>query len=126
MRNTALLRRAAAEFFLEGFLAPELKRVLEGTPPERREAARKSFMSVDGKPVRTVPDGAFTWIAYLIWLESVLEITDVPLLAVEVESLAVLKQERNRFQAAHPPCPHCGLPNEKTALRCRECMGEIG
>jgi hypothetical protein len=126
MRDRAMLRRAAAEFFLEGFMAPELERMLEGTPPERHEAARAAFMSKDGKPIRTMPEGAFQWIGYLLWLECVLEIVDVPLVAVEVEALMVLKRERNRFQGEHPACPYCGLPNEAHALRCRECMKEIG
>lgn len=76
-------------------------------------------------PPRTVPQGCFEWIGYLIWLEGVLEVTDLPLLAVETEALLALKRERQRFQAEHPPCPRCGMPNEAHALRCRECMGEI-
>jgi len=76
-------------------------------------------------PARTVPDGCFLWIDYLLWLERMLEIEDLPLNAVEAEALLVLKRERNRFQAEHPPCPHCGMPNESHALRCRECMEEI-
>jgi hypothetical protein len=125
MRDLAMLRRAAAEFFIEGFMAPEVARMLANTAPELQERARASLMSVDGKPMRTVPDGAFLWIRYLIWLEQVLEIMPLTLNAVEVEALMVLKRERGRFQAAHPACPHCGLPNEAHALRCRECMGEI-
>src|SRR5690348_11111224 len=119
MRDIQLLRRAAQEFFAEGFAAPEAERTLQGTPPEMQAEARRSLM-----PERTVPDGCFAWISYLIWLERVLEITDVPLSAVEVEALLALKRERNKFEAEHPPCPHCGLPNEAYALRCRECMGE--
>ncbi|MHB1673771.1 MAG: hypothetical protein ACYCSP_05920 [Acidobacteriaceae bacterium] len=121
MRDLNLLRRAAQEFFAEGFAAPEAERALRGTDPELLEEARKSFM-----PPRSVPDGCFHWIHYLIWLEGVLEITDVPLTAEEVEALRTLKRERARFQAEHPACPHCGMPNESHALRCRECMGEIG
>jgi hypothetical protein len=120
MRDLAMLRRAAAEFFLEGFFAKEAERVLANTPPELQEEARKSIL-----PARTAPDGAFEWIEYLFWLERVLEIVDLPLTGVEVEGLLVLKRERNRFQAEHPPCPHCGMPNEPHSLRCRECMEEI-
>lgn len=120
MRDLDLLRRAASEFFAEGFAAPEAERLLSGTAPEHREQARRSVM-----PPRTVPEGCFEWIRYLVWLERVLEIARVPLTAIEVEALLVLQRERNRFQAEHPPCPHCGMPNEAHALRCRECMGEI-
>lgn len=121
MRDLEMLRRAVKEFFAEGFAAPEAERAMRGTQPEHWEEARKALM-----PARTVPDGCFQWIFYLIWLESVLEITAVPLTAEEVEALRTLKRERMRFQAEHPPCPHCGMPNESHALRCRECMGEIG
>lgn len=119
--NTELVRRAAAEYFLEGFVGAENRRILEGTAPELRMEARESLT-----PPRSVPDGCFLWIDHLIWLERVLEIVQVPLSAAEAEGLLVLKRERDRFQAAHPPCPHCGMPNEKHALRCRECVEEIG
>ena len=121
MRDLAMLRRAAAEFFIEGFVAPEIARILAGTKPEDWEAARCSMT-----PPRTAPDGAFRWIEYLIWLERVLEIEKVPLNGEEVEALMTLKQERIHFQNEHPACPHCGMPNEALALRCRECMKEIG
>lgn len=121
MRDLNLLRRAAADFFAEGFAAPEVERAMRGTGPELQEAARKALA-----PPRTVPDGCFQWIHYLVWLEGVLEITDVPLTAEEVEALRTLQRERNRFQAEHPACPRCGMPNESHALRCRECMEEIG
>jgi hypothetical protein len=119
--NAELLGRAAAEYFNEGFLSAELKRKLEQTPDiELRLAARESLL-----PPRTAPDGCFIWLNHLVWLERVLEIAAVPLDADELEGLLVLKGERARFQAAHPACPHCGLPNERHALRCRECGGEI-
>jgi hypothetical protein len=94
--------------------------VLAQTAPEHRSEARKSLL-----PTRTLPDGYYTWIAHLIWLEHILEITHVPLAAVEVEGLVTLKRERNVFQANHPPCPHCGMPNEAHALVCRECAAVI-
>lgn len=120
-RDRSALERAAAEFFAEGYEYPLASRILAETAAEHQAAARKSLM-----PQRTVPDGCFTWIAYLVWLERVLELAQVALAAVEVEGLLVLKRERSRFQASHPPCPNCGMPNAAHALRCRECMEEIG
>lgn len=119
MRDMAVLKCAAAEFFLEGFMAREVARKLEHTPPELQGAARQSMMP------RTIPDGGFVWIGYLLWLEQVLEIVPVTLNAWEVEALMVLKRERACFQAEHPACSHCGMPNEAHALCCRECGGEI-
>ncbi len=118
--NREMLRRAAAEYFVEGFMASEIRRMVEGTPPELREEALESMA-----PPRTTPDGCFVWINYLLWLERLMEIAPVRLTAVEAEGLMVVKRERERFQAEHPPCPHCGLPNEKHALHCRECMEVI-
>ena len=120
-RDLKTLQRAAAEFFDEGYEYPVAAKILRDTAPEDQAAARKSLM-----PQRTAPDGCFTWIGYLVWLERVMEIVDVPLAAVEAEGLMLLKRERIRFQAQHPACPHCGMPNEAHALRCRECMEEIG
>jgi len=118
--NRELVRRAAAEYFVEGFVHAELRRVLDSTEPELREQARASMAAP-----RTVPEGCFVWIGYLVWLERLLEITAVPLTAAEAEGLMVLKRERDRFQAEHPPCPKCGMPNEAHALNCRECFAEI-
>lgn len=118
--NRDLVRRAAAEYFVEGFVGGEIQRILKNTDPDLREEARRSLA-----PARTTPDGCFVWINYLVWLEQLLEIAPVPLTAAEAEGLMVLKRERNNFQAEHPPCPHCGMPNEKHALNCRECMAEI-
>lgn len=119
--NPALVRRAAAEFFIEGFMHAEIERRVKATPEDLRVRAIEEL-----RPRRTVPEGCFTWIGYLIWLERILEIAPLPLLAVEALGLAELKRERNRFQAEHPPCPHCGLPNEPHAFTCRECLAEIG
>jgi hypothetical protein len=114
------LRVAAGEFFNEGFVYPEASRILAQTAPENLAAARKALL-----PQRSLPEGYYIWITYLIWIERVLEIVPLDLTAVEVEGLMVLKQERNHFKAEHPDCPHCGMPNEAHALRCRECMHEI-
>lgn len=115
------LRTAAQEFFEEGYASSEANRTIAATPPEHQAEARKALL-----PQRTLPDGYYIWIAHLIWVERVLEIVRLDLAAVEVEGLLMLKQERSRFQSAHPACPHCGMPNEMHALVCRECMGEIG
>jgi hypothetical protein len=119
--DVAGVRKAIQEFFLEGYEYPEASKMLESTRPEHRAAARAKLFTP-----RTLADGYYTWVFYLVWLERILEVAQIPLFAVEAEGLVVLRQERNRFQASHPPCPHCGMPNEQLAFRCRECMGEIG
>lgn len=119
------LTRAVREFFEEGYEYPVASKILRDTPAELQAEARRKLL-----PPRTAPDGCFVWLAYLIWLERVLDLSPgigamVSLHATETEGLLLLKRERSRFQASHPPCPHCGMPNEVHALRCRECMGEI-
>lgn len=115
------LATAAAEFFEEGYDYPVASKTLRDTPAELQEQARREMRY----GMRSVPDGCFVWIGYLVWLERVLDVVELPLLAVEVEGLLLLRRERNRFEAGHPPCPHCGLPNATHLLRCRECMGEL-
>ena len=129
-RDLAALRTAAAEFFEEGFEMAVAAPILRETPVEQLAEARGKLLShrgPDGKPVpyRTAPDGCFAWISYLVWLEGLLEITPLPLSAAEAQGLLILKRERARFQAEHPPCPRCGMPNEAHATRCRECLEEI-
>jgi|GEM_PF-6443994 len=116
----ALVRRAAAEYFSEGFQYGDIARTIENTPPEERVAAYESL-----RPRRTVPEGCFVWIAHLVWLEGMLKVAPIQLTAEEAASLQVLKEERQHFQATHPACPRCGLPNSPHAFRCRECMAEI-
>jgi hypothetical protein len=118
--NAALLRRAAAEFFVEGFEYAEKQREIESTDAEDRLMAIEAL-----RPRRSVPEGCFAWINHLIWLERMLEIVPLGLTAEEAEGLLVLKRERTHFQAEHPPCPSCGMPNEPYALNCRECMAAI-
>lgn len=118
--NRALVRKAAAEYFLEGFLYAEIDRVLRNTEPSLRAEAYERL-----RFKRSVPDGCFSWIQHLVWLEGILDVTALPLNAEETEGLVVLKRERLRFQAEHPACLKCGMPNEAHALRCRECMAEI-
>lgn len=130
-RDLAALRTAATEFFEEGFEMATAAPVLRDTAAEQQAEARGKLLShrgPDGKPVpyRTVPDGCFRWIAYLVWLETALEIAPLQLSAAEMQGLLILRRERARFQADHPPCPRCGMPNEAHATRCRECMEEIG
>lgn len=119
--DRGLLERAAGEFLLEGYEYRTAGKIIQDTHPDDREEAREKLLSP-----RTVPEGCFVFLQYLIWLEQVLEIVpSLQLMAEEVAGLLILRRARNRFQHAHPPCPHCGMPNEEHALSCRECMKEI-
>ena len=116
-----LLEKAAEEFLLEGYEYQTAKSILERTKPEDLAEARSKLFAP-----RTVPDGCFRWLRYLIWLDDVIEVAPgLPLNADEVDGLLVLRRARDHFQAEHPPCPHCGAPNERHALRCRECTEAI-
>jgi hypothetical protein len=115
------LAKAAEEFLLEGYEYQAAEKILRETPAELQDEARRRLL-----PKRTVAEGYFIWLGYLVWLESVLEVQpSLTLLAGEVEGLIILRRARDHFRATHPPCPHCGMPNEEHALRCRECMKEI-
>jgi hypothetical protein len=116
-----LLERAAGEFLIEGYEYRTAEKILRDTHPDDREEAREKLLSP-----RTVPDGCFVFLQHIIWLEQVLEIVPgIQLSADEVSGILVLRRARNQFQRTHPPCPHCGMPNDETALCCRECMKEI-
>lgn len=118
--SQGIVQRAIAELFNEGFMASEISRTLENTPPDLRPLAFESM-----RPKRTVPDGLFEWAHHLFWLEKLLDIVPVELTAVETVGLIALKQERARFQKTHPSCFKCGMPNEANAFRCRECMADL-
>lgn len=111
---------AINELFDEGFMASEIARTIANTEPDLRPHAYESM-----RPERTVPDGCFEWAHHLVWLEQLLEVSPVPLMAIEAEGLVMLKRERARFRNDHPPCPRCGMPNDKAAFACRECFAEI-
>lgn len=119
--NPALVRRAAAELFNEGFMHAEVQRKVRSTPEHLRMDAYESL-----QPKRTVPDGCFDWIDHLVWLEKMLELVDLQLTASEATGIVELRRERARFQREHPACPQCGMPNEPHAFTCRECLAEIG
>lgn len=120
-RDLEALARAAAEFFEEGYEYPIASKILAETPVQLLPEARRNLLAQ-----RTAPDGSFVWLSYLVWLDRILDVAELRLSAVEAEGLLVLRRERNRFEAAHPPCPKCGMPNAAHLLRCRECMAEIG
>lgn len=117
--NPDAVRKAAAEYFNEGFESGEIRRILRDTDPALRVEAYEAR-----RAPRSVPDGCFRWVEHLVWLESVLDY-GVDLTAEEAQGLVIVKRERARFQSEHPYCSKCGMPNEAHALRCRECMAEM-
>ncbi len=115
------LAAAAEEFLEEGYAYPIAARELRNTAPEyQAEASLKLF------PRRRSADGFFLWLQHLIWLEGVLEIQPhLELTAEQVEGLRILRLARSRFLRSHPPCPHCGMPNDPDTFNCRDCLKKV-
>ena len=64
------------------------------------------------------------WIAHLILLEQLAEITPIPwqqLRGEELQGLLLLREARERFRREYHPCPQCGAPVKgKICTRCGE------
>lgn len=115
------LAAAADEFLEEGYAYPVALQQLKHTAPEYLGEAIEKLL-----PHRTSADGLFVWFKHLVWLEGILDIQpQLELTASEVEGLKILRQARTRFLQSHPPCPHCGMPNERGTLTCRDCLKGI-
>lgn len=115
------LASAADEFLEEGYAYPVAAHELKATAVEHQaEAAIMLF------PRRASGDGFFVWLHHLVWVEGILDVQpQLQLTASEVEGLRILRQARTRFLRSHPPCPHCGMPNEQGTMQCRDCLKEI-
>lgn len=120
-RDLQTLAQAADDFFEEGFQLPFALKVIADTEPEERAEAEEKLL-----PRRMYADGYYIWLQYLIWLDGVIELQQGQRLTVaELEGMRVLRSARSRFLKAHPPCHHCGQPEETTVVRCRHCGMEL-
>jgi hypothetical protein len=119
--NLPAIEKAIDEFLEEGYAYQVNRHEIEETPAELRAEALRNML-----PERTQADGYFGWLRYLVWLDGVRELAaDLQLSAAEVQGLGILHRCRNKFQRSHPPCMHCGMPNEDHEFRCHNCMGEL-
>jgi ribosomal protein L40E len=121
-RDFGGLRVAAAEMFVEAFLGSDLDEVLKGS---LRENAVDALMHAT--PKRSVSQGYFLWVGYLLWLRSVTALpgSGIELMADEAEGLLVVNEAEAEFRRQHPSCWKCGALNEASACSCRRCQAEF-
>lgn len=119
--SMASLEVAIDEFFEEGYAYQVNQREIDDTPEELRPQAIRDML-----PERSQQDGVYTWVRYLVWLDSVRDLApELRLTAVEVQGLQLYRRCRAQFQRTHPPCSHCGMPNGEEEYRCHNCMKEL-
>jgi hypothetical protein len=120
-RDYPNLAIAAREVFEEGWSFRKVERTLrQNDVRERADLIQK----VVGK--RTLAEGYYEWVSYLLWLSRMHEIVEFHgLLFIEVRGIEVVREQKTLFMAAHPGCYKCGAMNEKFAMRCVECKADL-
>ncbi len=123
------LRLAALEILERSLRARDLDRIL--AQADRDDApgrhARRMDLLESLAPASSLSPGYGLFIAYLMWLEQMIEAgAAFTLKAEEAEGLRSLRAARIEFQRAHPACPACGAPQDhKFARSCRDCGYEL-
>jgi hypothetical protein len=117
------LRIAAGELFEEEFIADGIR--IDADDPNLDNIERL----LRDQTVRTVAEGYFERLRYLLWLESTLEFGAPaglsPLLRDEVEGMRAVRSARAEFSRRHPSCPNCGELNNASAFSCRGCGKDL-
>jgi hypothetical protein len=114
------LRIAAREYYEEGWGWRKVRRASKQQLANREEFIRKTL------PPRTLADGYYLWIDYLVWLLSTVETLRIETLAAsEVEGIRIVSEARAEFARKHPRCYRCGAQNENFAMRCAECQQDF-
>lgn len=117
------LKIAARELLEESLRADDRERLeaLAEQAPNREEILART-----AEATRTLADGYYTRIAYLVLLERARELGSAfrleELEATEFHGLVMLEAARAEFATDHPPCPGCGAPRATPfATRCSKC-----
>jgi len=115
------LKQAAFELLEEARMEPQNEKL-------RRlaEQASNTDRVLDGiKSQRTLAEGYYVRIGFLLELESVLQLgveLKLNLDLSEMQGLRSIQQARREFGTKHPPCRGCGTPvDEHWQARCPEC-----
>ncbi|SRR5579884_170075 len=117
----AHLRIAARESLEEGWALQGAERTLRLGRAQDRAAYIERRL-----PKRTLAEGYYTWIDYLLWLSDVHEVVSFRnLTATEVEGIRIVREARDQFLARHPRCGKCGAMNDRSALNCADCGVEF-
>jgi hypothetical protein len=120
-QDRAGIHQAALELFEEARLHG--RDVVE----EFRARGAAAFDDVEPEESqRTLPDGYYSWVGYLLYLESLLELglqfSPRELEAADAIGLLVLKTARAEWSREHPACDDCGRPQEtRFATHCPYC-----
>ena len=115
------LRRAALEYFAEGLAAERQRRMLAlaGTAANRDELLRSE------SPARTLSDGYYTRVEYLLQLRQMIEcgvqFQPEKLRVSELRGMAAVESARREFLREHPSCPKCGSLAERHDVACVNC-----
>jgi len=99
---------------------------------DRKKRQRLALLAANGDEVirggakdLTLPDGYYSRVAFLIWLQERLDlgvgVDQLSLTAHDVEGLIVLAQEKAKFDREHPGCMRCGTRNTLGMFQCRKC-----
>jgi hypothetical protein len=102
--------------------------------PERRRAERMAQYAENAEqmlagmvPKRTLADGYFARVYYLLELESVMQLgvkfSAAEMDVSEMHGLAALAAARRQFDVLHPPCKRCGVRLENEGqTQCQDCF----
>lgn len=119
------LRIAALELFEEARTTREQERRFRNIDLDRTVNAEQ--LIEQAMPKRTLSDGYYSRVRYLLWLERTQEagVNFKNLQVSEVEGVGAVNEARSEFKSKYPPCPRCGFPNTKFMPRCGECGAEL-
>jgi hypothetical protein len=122
-RDFAGLRIAAAELYEEAFVRKEFEHSLRELPL----AAESVLGEVESYAPRSISQGFYLWVQYLLWLKSVCALPGcaLELLADEAEGLLAVTDAEREFRKAHPSCWKCGELNVRDASYCRSCSADF-
>lgn len=116
-RDYPNLRIAASEAFEQGWAWHGAMRTLRrGRVADQTEFLQRVI------PQRSLAEGYYAWIDYLIWLSATHDIVPFrELSAIEVEGIKIIRAARDKFLSDRVRCGKCGSLNDKHALACSEC-----
>jgi hypothetical protein len=118
------LKTAALELMEEALMASERDRIEKlASMAANRDAILASY----GGPERTMADGYYTRVGYLLDLESFISLgagAQIELELTEARGILCIREARDKFRRMHPPCAGgCGrLLTNANERKCSDCQ----